>query len=355
MLIQTRDEIIKLMPTARWDKPEQLFGYLEEEERVALEPLLGHELFSWLCQEYERLRPTEQGQSQPDVTQRLEALNNGNLGSESQEEPQGPSAEDIPTLQLIRICQQIIFYKMLAHKAGLLTVSFNEGGGMNTVSADGYEPADEKRLDRLAKDAFMSAGRSIDTLLLFLEDDAKGDRHFADKWASADTFYLHTDLLFSTARELNEYLDINGERSVYVSLVRDIRYCQRTYIERSIGRKTLAFVLGYLKDGTLPEGVDEEVVRQSADLLRSALAFFVEGRRAEVGGKKLARQDSILDARQALAEAVEYIKENLQQEPQEEAAPEPAPAPEKPRKRRAEFVFRSFPAVGSWNTESSKK
>ena len=56
MFITTQDEIISLMPTARWDRPEQLKGYLEEEERVALEPLLGTPLYQKLCEEYERLR-----------------------------------------------------------------------------------------------------------------------------------------------------------------------------------------------------------------------------------------------------------------------------------------------------------
>ena len=77
---------------------------------------------------------------------------------------------------------------MLSHKAGLLTVSFNEGGGMNMVSADGYEPADDKRMERVVKDAFMSAGRAIDSLLLFLESDDKGTRLFTDLWQQADAF-----------------------------------------------------------------------------------------------------------------------------------------------------------------------
>ncbi len=55
MFITQQNEIISLMPTARWDRPSQLFGYLEEEERVALEPLLGTDLYEHLCAEYERL------------------------------------------------------------------------------------------------------------------------------------------------------------------------------------------------------------------------------------------------------------------------------------------------------------
>ena len=44
MLITRAHEIISLMPTSRFSRPEQLFGYLEEEER-ALEPLLGNALY----------------------------------------------------------------------------------------------------------------------------------------------------------------------------------------------------------------------------------------------------------------------------------------------------------------------
>ena len=56
MLITTQNEITSLMPTARWDRPQQLFGYLEEEEAVALVPLLGTTLYQHLITEYDRLR-----------------------------------------------------------------------------------------------------------------------------------------------------------------------------------------------------------------------------------------------------------------------------------------------------------
>ena len=51
MFIRTENEIISLMPTARWSRPDQLLGYLEEEEMVALEPLLGTPLYVKLCTE----------------------------------------------------------------------------------------------------------------------------------------------------------------------------------------------------------------------------------------------------------------------------------------------------------------
>ena len=360
MFITTQNEIISLMPTARWDRPSQLFGYLEEEERVALEPILGTDLYEYLCDEYKRLRekygditattvkPTKEARKDPrlpyaDVTERLERIHSGKLwpddSSSSSDEDEKVPDKDMASIRLLRICQQIEFYKMLSHKAGLLTVSFNEGGGMNMISADGYDPADEKRMERVVKDAFMSAGRAIDSLLLFLEADAKGKRQFTELWSKADAFYLHRDLLFQTARVLNEYLDIKGERMAYVSLVRDIRFCQNTYLKPRIGAKLLKEVIDYAnkgfetpsqntgqddsssessdsssheQEGTAPR--DDDTYGELLSMLRTALAFFVEGRRTtlEPVRDKLSRRDSMTDAQQAMAMACEFIAENLE-------------------------------------------
>mgnify|MGYP006988834718 CR=1 FL=1 len=336
MLITTDNEIKSLMPTARWDRPQQLFGYLEEEESVALEPLLGNALYQHLLTEYDRLReaytditattvrPTGKAKqdarlAHADVTERLEQIQAGNYRetyTTAAEGEQEVPEEDMKTIRLIRICQQIEFYRMLSHKAGLLTVSFNEGGGMNVVTADGYDPADEKRMERVVKDAYMSAGRATDSLLLTLEADAKGDRLFTALWQEADAFYLHKDLLFQTARVLNEYLDIKGERMAYVSLVRDIRYCQNTYLKPRIGAKLLKAVVEYGNYGT--NGSNEsnetnETYDELLSLLRTALAFYVEGRRVslEPVKDKLARRDSMTDAQQAMAMACDYIEENI--------------------------------------------
>jgi hypothetical protein len=369
MLITTQNEIISLMPTARWDRPQQLFGYLEEEEQVALEPLLGNSLYQFLLTEYDRLRkkytditattvrPTAKAKQDArlayaDVTERLEQIQQGNYRETYTTVDDGEhdvSETDLATIRLIRICQQIEFYKMLSHKAGLLTVSFNEGGGMNMVSADGYEPADEKRMERVVKDAWMSAGRAVDSLLLFLEADAKDGKLFTDKWNEADAFYLHKDLLFQTARVLNEYLDIKGERMAYVQLLRDIRFCQNTYLKPRIGRKLLAEIIRYANlgiTGSQDNGIassssdsdssdsdadatDTVVYEELLGMLRTALALYVEGRRTTItqttllSGSgtyatassqkdvKLARRDSMTDAQQAMAMACEYIEENL--------------------------------------------
>ena len=361
MFISTENEIISLMPTARWDRPEQLKGWLEEEERVALEPLLGTPLYEHLCEEYGRLRdkyvditattvkPTRKANPDPglpyaDVTERMDAIQAGRSPYQAPCVPAVEDEDDVPesdmqTIRLIRICQQIEFYRMLSHKAGMLAVSFNAGGGANRVSADGYEPADDKEIDRMTRDAFMSAGRAVDSLLLFLEADAKGKRQFTRLWQEADAFYLHRDLLFQTARVLNEYLPIKGERMTYVELVRDIRFCQNTYLKPRVGAKLLRAVMEYANDGmpeadqatgneadqttpdpsysggeaAAPKAMEPEAAEELLGMLRTALAFYVESRRVEIGPKqeKLARRDSMTDAQQAMAMACEWIGENL--------------------------------------------
>lgn len=340
MFIRTENEIISLMPTARWSRPDQLYGYLEEEERVALEPLLGTTLYQHLCDEYERLhkeygditsttiKPTGKAKKNPklphvDVTERMDKVQAGlvqpTTTARSKEE-KDVSKLDQATVRLLRICQQIEFYKMLSHKVGMLTVSFNEGGGMNQVSADGYEPADQKKIEHVVKDAYMSAGRSIDSLLLFLEADAKGEKVFTEKWQEADAFYLHKDLLFQTARVLNEYLDIKGERMAYVQLIRDIRFCQNTYLKPRVGGKLLKAIVAYANDG-ITESRDNDITtgdnngtfEELLDMLRTALAFYVESRRTTIGPKddKLSRRDSMTDAQQAMAMVCQYIEDNL--------------------------------------------
>jgi len=395
MLITQQNEIISLMPTARWDKPERLFGYLEEEESVALEPLLGQTLYQHLLDEYERLtdeygditattiRPTGVAKQDPqlahaDVTDRLEAIQAGTYAPytyAADGDVEVPKA-DLATVKLIRICQQIEWYKMLSHKAGLLTVSFNAGGGLNVATADDYESADEKRMERVVKDAYMSAGRAVDALLLFLEADAKGDKQFTEKWREADAFYLHQDLLFTTARELNQFLDIHGERAAYVAMVRDIRFCQNTYLSPRIGGKLLQGLLDYINGKTEEQGsvFDELVI-----LLRTALAFYVEARREDVGGKKMARRDSFTDAQQAMAVACKYIEEHIDElgnaavgspiyeavkAEEARAAAEAANArlAEQRRERQREdahrrataTVFTGFPMVSRFTTEHKK-
>lgn len=328
MLITTQNEIQSLMPTARWDKPQVLFGYLEEEEAVALEPLLGASLYQHVLSEYDRLRqeyvditattvrPTGKAKQDPrlahaDVTERLEQVAQGKYRETYVTPEEGEKevpAKDMKTIQLIRICQRIEWYRMLANKSGLLTISFNEGGGMNISVGESYDAADEKAKDRAVMDALGGAGRAIDSLLLFLESDAKGEKLFTEMWQESDAFYLNKDLLFQTATVLDKFLDIKNKRMAYVSLVRDIRFCQDTYLEPRIGARLLEAVVDFANNGG-----DSTEMKTLLKKLRIALAFYVESRRVslEPTKERMARRDSMTDAQQAMVMACDYIAENL--------------------------------------------
>jgi len=338
MFITTENEIVSLMPTSRWSRPDQLKGWLEEEERVALEPLLGTSLYAHLCREYERLRniygditattvkPTRKarldpGQPYADVTERLDAIASKNPPHMHPAFPADDEEGDVPetdmqAIRLIRICQQIEFYLMLAHKAGMLTVSFNEGGGANRVSAEGYDPADDKEIDRLTKDSFMAAERATDSLLLFLEADAKGERQFTEKWQEADAFYLNRDLLFQTASVMQKFSTVRF-RMDYVDMVHDIRFCQNTYLKPRVGARLLKAVVDFANgEATAEPHANPDtplVMTELLEMLRMALGFYVECRRTELGPKKerLARRDSMTNAQQAMAMACDYIADHL--------------------------------------------
>jgi uncharacterized ParB-like nuclease family protein len=98
-------------------------------------------------------------------------------------------------------------------------------------------------------------------------------------------------------------------------LVRDIRFCQNTYLKPRIGGKLLKAVIDYANKGN---GDDESTVDAAAfdellTMLRTALGFYVEARKVEIGPKqeKMARRDSMTDAQQAMAMACQWIEENI--------------------------------------------
>ena len=166
-------------------------------------------------------------------------------------------------------------------------------------------------------------------------------------WQNADAFYLNKDLLFQTATVLDKFLDIKNQRMAYVSLVRDIRFCQNTYLKPRIGAKLLKAVVAFANDGkaaisSQQTGQDGEgsgatggsetaaAIEDLLELLRQALAYYVESRRTTITRtsltvstsargtgssiekeERLARRDSMTDAQQAMAVACDYIAEHL--------------------------------------------
>lgn len=300
MLLRLETEIRSYLPTSKWNDAQLLLSYVEEEEQNVLLPILGYELFEHLNERYDKLVA----------------------------EYEGITADIFPVdkvddeVRLLRICQKVCLYMVLANNSGLLSVSFNPGGGMNQVSSEYYDTADKDAVNRFERDAWKKAHRNIDALLTLLERDARSENPMFKKlWQNSRYFYLQSNLLLTTASQMQDYLDIKGSRERYIELVPDMKYCQSVYLTPQVGEKLMdAFirsatddsVIPIIKDDTLSEGAllaKNGEIRghwiEALDRLRSALANYTEHRNV-----KMRRADSLSEGDMQIARAVQFISEH---------------------------------------------
>lgn len=284
MILTKASEINAIMPTARWRKPENLIALTEVEEENTLIPILGEELFDYLVDEYKKIVKEDDSGVTP-------------LENES----------PTPTVKVIRICQRIILHMALANNSGILGISFNEGGGMNQSSAEYYDVASKEAVSRFERDTWKQAHRAIDSLLVLLEKDACSQTPvFKGKWEKSKYFYYHAGLLFTTAVQMQDFLNISGSREKYIELVPDIKYCQEVYLAPAIGENMFRALVKH----TASSANDREAKpyhSEAADRLRIALALYVEARQP-----KMRRTESLREADMALARATQYIADNQQ-------------------------------------------
>lgn len=297
MILSRPQEIESYLPSSKWRDAQSLLAYTEEEENNVLLPVLGQELLDHLTVRYDELVAERQGITPQEF----------------------PVDEVDDTVRLIRMCQKVVLYMALANNAGLISVSFNPGGGLNTVSAEYYEKADKDSIARFERDAFHKAHRNIDAMLTLLERDARSaEPQFAEMWKKSRYYYLQSSLLITTAMQMQDYLDIKGSRERYIELVPDLKYCQNTYLQPRLGEGLTKAFIRCATDGTvIPQVKDEtkteaELLALSAavkadwgealDRLRAALAIYAEHR-----NPKLRRPDSLSEADMAMAQALDYI------------------------------------------------
>ena len=281
MLLTTRQEIELFLPTSVQESAQSILTLAEDAEETYLLPVLGRPLFNHVDELYQEVALDEEWY----------------LPKNGEQTP--------PEQRLIRICQEVVLYMTLANNAGLFSVSMNDAG-INTPSSQGYEEADEKRIDRFVKDAFRKGHRAIDRLLVFLEEDACTDEPvFAKLWKSSKYFYLNCDTLFRTAVEFDRYVSIDESREWFVKLLPDIRFCQDTYLCPQIGYELMEALIAY-GTGAAPDGLDESMEktwRTAIQKLKQSLALYAENR-----NEKLRRKTSRAEADLSLERAKDYIR-----------------------------------------------
>ena len=281
MLLTTRQEIEIFLPTSVQESAQSILTLAEDAEETYLLPVLGRPLFNHVNELYQEVSLDEDWY----------------LPKNGEQTP--------PEQRLIRLCQEVVLYMTLANNAGLFSVSMNDAG-LNTPSTQGYEEADEKRIDRFVKDSFKKGHRAIDRLLLFLEEDATSDEpKFAELWKKSKYFFRNHDTLFTTAVEFDRYVSIDESREWFVKLLPDIRFCQDTYLCPQIGYELMEAFLAY-EVGSRPEGLtaaDAKVWDVSIQKLKQALALYAENR-----NEKLRRKTSRGEADLSLERAKDYAR-----------------------------------------------
>jgi hypothetical protein len=291
MLFTNPTEIQAYLPTSVYRSSTGLLTLLADTEERYLRPVLGDSLFEKVGEAYRELFE-EYGGVTPDVL---------------------PDEAVTDTVRLIRLCQKPAIYFALANNTGVLSVSLNDGGGFNRMSTEGYDAADEKSIARFERDAFFNARDGIDRLLLFLEKDAKREEPlFRSMWEESDHFYLHADLLFTTATELQRYMDIKNSRATFIELLPSIRYAQMAYLSKEVGDTLLDALVRAQTDSAVIPQVEDKTAKEArrvwdnaVQYLRMALALFVEARRPE-SKQRNAENEATL----SLFRGIEYITAN---------------------------------------------
>ena len=281
MLLTERKEIDIFLPTSVLESAESLLTLAADAEESYLLPVLGRPLFNHVNELYRDVALDDEW-----------ALPKNN--------------EDVPAShKLIRLCQEVVVYMTLANNAGLFSVSLNDAG-LNTPSSQGYEEADEKRIDRFVKDAFKKGHRAIDRLLVFLEEDAQGEEPvFTEYWKRSKYFYRNHDTLFTTALEFDRYVSIDESREWFVKLLPDIRFCQDTFLCPQVGYGLMDALIAWQTEADTLDEKTSRVWRTAVQKLRQSLALYAENR-----NEKLRRKNSRAEADLSLERAKEYIRYN---------------------------------------------
>lgn len=251
MLFSKIQEINKIIPTAKIAKIDNLLPRLCTEEMNTLYPLTGEELLQQMNEDYDAMK------------------------DELWEEKERTD-ENRMKMMIIRMAQEVILYMYLANNSAILQSSLNIGGGWNSASTDNYEALDDKENTRLDRDLWNCAKRAKENLLLLLEMDAKANKVYTEKWKNSNSYYMHENLLFSSAADMHPMFINLGDCphlnfQKYISLIND---CQDGYIAGAIGEKTMQQIIRNKTEKNT--GENEGVWNNLSRHVKTALANFIQ-------------------------------------------------------------------------------
>jgi hypothetical protein len=178
-----------------------------------------------------------------------------------------------------------------------------------------------------------------------LSPDIDNERkEICELWKQSPYYYQAAALITPSCEVLQRYLNIYDSREKFIQLLPDMQFIQEEIIGNAIGEDLLQAVVDFARDGYVrgqTPGTDNGEAEQDArDLspdisaatlgrllhrLRKVMAALLVGRTSVLKYTKEQKVQAHDDGVRMLQNVVEYIKNNIEEQPA--SAPEPAPAP----------------------------
>jgi hypothetical protein len=350
MIITTIEELRLHSPAHALDSIDSLVGFIDNSEHDFLEEKLGTPLY-----------------------QHLQAWYDENQALMSQ--VSAPMIGDTTLPPYNRLCllaQRCVAFDALGRAIGMQVVSVNNSG-VNQMVTDDYIAPDKngKTIEMYRDTCNREAHAAVNQLLRQLEmwckmsgdgslaannGEAETDardlspdidnerKEICELWQQSAYYYQAAALITPSCEVLQRYLNIYDSREKFIQLLPDMQFIQEEIIGNAIGEDLLQTVIDFARDGYVrgqTPGTDNGEAEQDArDLspdisaatlgrllhrLRKVMAALLVGRTSVLKYTKEQKVQAHDDGVRMLQNVVEYIKNNIEEQPT--PAPEPAPAP----------------------------
>lgn len=303
MILSTTKELRLHAPSVAIDDLGSFQGILDNSEKDFLLDKLGDKLYQALCAYYASISPDD---FYTDVT--------------------GGTYAATPYKVLLLYAQRMVVFDALARFAPQQAVSVNSTG-INMASSNDYDAVSDKMLDKSVQGYKKEAMVSLNNLLVLLEGwatpintameitDSSGTdpnseyqkqvEEIVVLWQESKFYFLHADLLISTALTLQQYVDIYDNRDRFIRLLPDLHFIQDEYITEAIGEDLIAQLL----HSTDP--ADQRLLRKVQRLMvahlkeRTTVIAFDKQTRQQAHDDAVALRTSILKTLKERTEPIE--------------------------------------------------
>lgn len=321
MIITTIEELRLHSPAHALDSIDSMVGFIDNSEHDFLEEKLGTPLYQHLQAWYDENQALMSQVSAP-------VIGDTTLS---------------PYNRLCLLAQRCVAFDALGRAIGMQVVSVNNSG-VNQMVTDDYVAPDKngKTIEMYRETCNREAHAAVNQLLRQLElwckqgtdaDDAADDPESPDAerkeictlWQQSAYYYQAAALIIPSCEVLQRYLNIYDSREKFIQLLPDMQFIQEEIIGNAIGEELLSIVVAFARDGKIPEPISEATLGRLLHRLRKVMAALLVGRTSVLKYTKEQKVQAHDDGVRMLQNVVEYIKNNIEEQPA--PAPEPAPAP----------------------------